>query len=259
MFVCELCKYSTSKKFNYSKHILTKKHHRKELEYNQGIHSKSTNPNQPSKPYQCNFCPKSYKYRQNKYRHQLKCPLKTQTQTLTYPDKNDTKIINQIETQNNTQNIQNNFNITINNYNTPDRSHLTDQDISLIIRSCNLCVPNLVKKTYFDKAKPENHSIYIDDVKDKYGYIYKDKQWLINIREELINELMDWSDTYLEEILQEWQTKKHPYYKQSTEKYTRYQDNIKDQDIEEFVRNKVEMILHNHKKLPKEMREKQNT
>jgi hypothetical protein len=56
-FHCELCDYNTSHKNDYIKHLQSKKHH---------DYIANTND------YNCE-CGKKYKYRQNLYRHKLKC------------------------------------------------------------------------------------------------------------------------------------------------------------------------------------------
>lgn len=64
-FYCNICDYKTSKKYNYTRHILNDKHKRtietkKKEEYEQRHHCK---------------CGKSYKHKPNFYNHRKKCPV----------------------------------------------------------------------------------------------------------------------------------------------------------------------------------------
>lgn len=64
-FICDICDYTTSKKYNYNRHILNDKHKRtieikKKEEYEQRHHCK---------------CGKNYKHKPNFYNHRKKCPV----------------------------------------------------------------------------------------------------------------------------------------------------------------------------------------
>lgn len=110
--------------------------------------------------YECKYCGKSYAHRQSRHKHQRKCPQSMEL-VETHPSKLANGSLDQTKTQisemnmtntnshnsqhsHNTTNSHNTHNttnhITINNYQTPDRSHLSDDDIMRIIRKCNSCI-----------------------------------------------------------------------------------------------------------------------
>ena len=62
-----------------------------------------------------------------------------------------------------TQNIQNNIKILA--YKDTDVSKLTDKDILKCLNHSNMCVPYLIKMIHLDPEKPENHNIYISNLK----------------------------------------------------------------------------------------------
>ena len=67
IFTCELCDYSTSKKPNYEKHLLTLKH--KMLK---NANKKLKKIEDPAKPYVCD-CGRSYKHQASLTRHKKQC------------------------------------------------------------------------------------------------------------------------------------------------------------------------------------------
>ena len=65
IFVCNICKYSTDKKFNYNIHLLTRKH----------INNNKNNEiiENPTKKYLCKKCEKGFNDRAGLWRHNKKC------------------------------------------------------------------------------------------------------------------------------------------------------------------------------------------
>lgn len=68
-FYCELCKYKTDNKKDFSKHLSTLKH------LNNVDSNELTTPNSQKIPkiYKCKYCNKIYKYRDGLWRHSKKC------------------------------------------------------------------------------------------------------------------------------------------------------------------------------------------
>ena len=53
-----------------------------------------------------------------------------------------------------------------------------------------MCIPNLIKRIHFDPKKPENHNIYISNIKNKYVMIYDGIKWNLHNRDETIEGLI---------------------------------------------------------------------
>jgi hypothetical protein len=107
-----------------------------------------------------------------------------------------------IGTQNIQQNIQQNIKILA--YNNTDLSHLTDKDYLKCLKHSNFCIPHLIEKIHFNPNKPENHNIYISNLKNNYVMIYNGKKWMINDRDESIQNLIDEKESIIEQKLEEW-------------------------------------------------------
>ena len=59
------------------------------------------------------------------------------------------------------------------------------------MRIPNNSLPNLVKRVHFDKSKPENFNIYLEDVKSKTIKVYEDNEWVSKDADEIITKLKD--------------------------------------------------------------------
>jgi len=231
--------------------------------------------------YDCKYCGKSYAYRQGRSRHQRKCPqsmelvenhpsklangsldqTKTQisemnmTNTNSHNSQHSHNTTNSHNTHNNTHNTHNNTtnHITINNYQTPDRSHLSDDDIMRIIKKCNSCVPKLVEETYFNKDKPENHSLCIRTLNNKYAFAHNGKQWNATMRDELVDRLIDLGNLFLENKLYDWSIpmKGTSAYENANKLFNRYMNNSEEDHVLDMIKNKITLILYNFRNLPK--------
>ena len=85
MFICSSCYYTTSKRFNYTKHILTPKHIK-----NINSLQKVANDSNENK-YKCD-CGNNYKYRQGLFNHKKNCSFKDSSNFLEINKKEDGKV-----------------------------------------------------------------------------------------------------------------------------------------------------------------------
>jgi hypothetical protein len=82
-YSCECCKYTTTKRFNYEKHLTSKKHsiadetHKKQPKVNiestqsqQLVTPKSTqNAEKVATEFTCKYCEQMFRFKQSMYRH----------------------------------------------------------------------------------------------------------------------------------------------------------------------------------------------
>jgi predicted nucleic acid-binding Zn-ribbon protein len=111
------------------------------------------------------------------------------------------KIIN-----NNTQNnIVNQTNITFNvkAYGTEDTSKITVNDYKKILGRGMNSVPVFVEKLHFDKNVPENHNVYISNLRDEYVLMYDGKIWRLKDRDEALQQLYEDKSDILETKFEE--------------------------------------------------------
>merc|ERR1712196_329054 len=106
-------------------------------------------------------------------------------------------------------NIHNNIKILA--YNKTDLSHLKDKDFMGFIKHANFCVPHMIKKLHFDPNKPENHNIYISNIKNNYVMVYDGDKWNIKNRNDIIDDMIEDKTNILEDKIEDWIEKGQDY------------------------------------------------
>jgi hypothetical protein len=147
-----------------------------------------------------------------------------------------------IETQNN--NIQNNIQILA--YNNTDVSHLTDSDYLKCLKHSNFCIPHLIRKIHFNPKKPENHNIYISNLKNNYTMVYDGNKWNIKDRDESIQNLIDDKEVIIEQKLEEW-IENGNNYPDIMKKFTHYIDKKENDTVLNKIKSEIKLMLFNNR------------
>ena len=143
-----------------------------------------------------------------------------------------------------TQNIQNNIKLL--NYGNTDISHLTDQDFIGCLKHKNFCIPYLIEKIHFDKDKPENHNIYISNLKNKYVMMFEKKKWETKNRDDTIDKLICDKEGIMEEKLGEWE-ENGGQYADLRNRYDIYVEKRNIKDVFDQIKDDIELMLYNNK------------
>ena len=153
-----------------------------------------------------------------------------------------------INNSNNTINVQNNIKLL--SYSDTDRSHLTDRDILKCLSHSNFCVPHLIEKVHFDINKPENHNVYISNLKNKYVMLYDGNQWNCKDRDEEICNLFDDNNEVIEHRLDEWieNGKKYP---DAMRKFNRYIEKKDNDLVVNKIKDEIKLLLFNKRDVVK--------
>ena len=168
----------------------------------------------PNKP-KCEYCKKDYSTKYNLNKHLKICKSKIlfeQTQKelqLKYDKlKEDIEFIKQNgggsgsqiihnNTENNItinstyNNTQNNINITINAFGDEMVDYLTEKEYRAAINSKIGGIVKMIKNINFNSAHPQNHNVYIPNKKDQYAMIYDGAKWLLNKKDDVIENLIN--------------------------------------------------------------------
>ena len=147
-----------------------------------------------------------------------------------------------IGTQNN--NIQNNIQILA--YNNTDISHLTDNDYLKCLKHSNFCIPHLIKQIHFNPEKPENHNIYISNLKNNYVMVYDGFKWNIKDRDDSIQSLIDDKETIIEQKLEEWIETGNKF-PDIMKKFRRYIDKKENDTVLNKIKSEIKLMLFNNR------------
>ena len=145
-----------------------------------------------------------------------------------------------------TQNIQNNIKLLA--YKNTDISTISDNDIIKCINHNNMCVPQLIKMIHLDPKKPENHNIYISNLKNGYIMLYDGHKWDTFNRDEKIIELIDDKQNIIEEKLEDWITKGKEY-PELMKKFKRYLNKKENNEVLNKIKEEIKLMLYNNRKV----------
>ena len=145
-----------------------------------------------------------------------------------------------------TQNIQQNIKILA--YNKTDMTHLKDKDYIKFLSHSNFCVPHMIKKLHFDPRKPENHNIYISNLKNNFVMVYNGDQWNIRDRNEVINDMIEDNTNILEDKIEDW-LEKGKQYPQIMKKFNRYLEKKENDVVLDKIKQEIKFILYNNRKI----------
>ena len=196
--ICEICNYMSDNTHNFSRHKCRQK-----------------------TEFQCNTCKKYYKTRKSLNMHNNnrdeKCKnllKKSETsENLTDVSELQQKVAELLKENedlkeiihpvNITQNItQNNIviNVTLPHKKT-SIDHLTDADYFYLLGRSLQSIPLMIEKIHFNENNPENHNIYIPNIKNKFAMLYNGKEWSLHNRDEVIHNLIVDNEMRLEDWL----------------------------------------------------------
>jgi len=247
-FCCNLCKFKTQLKANYTSHLKTNKHI-KNQEKNNNENLKSTKSQ--VKNFACKYCSKLFKHKQSMYYHikysctknkdeDLKELVRLLNQKIDSQEKKIEKLMSKLQINGNV-NIQNN---TVNNiqllaYKDTDISHLTNKDYINCIKKVNYCVKFIIEKIHFNPLKPENMNIYISNIKDKYMMVYDGTNWMLSTKEYELNKIYEEKEILLEEWLE------MNDYPEIKEKFLKYLDNKEIDDNLNTMKEDIKLMMYN--------------
>ena len=230
----------------------------------------SDESSEDEKCYKCKYCKKKFNHSQSLNRHvKNRCKVKKENEKekdemnkmveLLNKQLEDQKqqineLIKKSGTTNTTINYQQNNNVSNNikllGYRKTDISHLSDKDFISCISHSNFCIPHLIQKIHFDPDKPENHNIYISNIKNNYAMIYDGDKWNLTNRDDLVEEILEEKEIIIEEKLEEW-LEKGRQYPEIMKKFTRYLEKKEHDVVLDKIKDEIKLVLFNNRNLIK--------
>ena len=252
-FHCSSCECYFVRKQNYERHLLSKKHNRREI------------IRVPL--YKCSNCERIFSYASGLSKHKEKCKLKSDFESmkkqLEYQqlkfEKEREFMIEQIEklidksysnTINNnieSQHIdtQNNITIHINAFGKENTDYLTKKTILKCIDRVYKSIPCLIAKIHFDPEHPENHNIKITNKKLPYASIMgENRKWKTVDRKDIIDTMVDNGYTILDDTYKDNKTclkdNRQNHFKGFQEKFE-----SSDKELMKKIKTDVELLVLN--------------
>ena len=151
-----------------------------------------------------------------------------------------------INNSNITQNIQNNIKLLP--YKDTDLSTLREKDIIKCLNHSNMCVPQLIKMIHLNPKKPENHNIYISNLKNGYIMVYNGTNWDTLNRDDVIDEMINDKECLIQDKIEDWiETGVH--YPIIMRKFERYLEKKEKNKVLNKIKEEIRLMLYNNKNL----------
>ena len=153
-------------------------------------------------------------------------------------------------------NINNINNININNpkivinvtsWKDSHYEYLSNEDYKLCINRMIMSVPELIKRIHFNPKHPENHNIYISNLRNNLAMTYDGNQWNIYNQERLINDLIKNNEM----ILEEWVECGEDKYPKAMKKFKMYLEKKTEDGVEDQIKEEIKFMLYNNRNMIK--------
>jgi hypothetical protein len=211
----------------------------------------------------CHYCNKQYKYKNALNKHLNKCNSKNnqnniQNSMKTIIESLEQKLIyknNELENKNNIiekQSLQinklsiKNTNIIINSFTNTNLSNISDKIVRTGLKRAVYCIPEIIRLIHFNPDIPENHNIYISNIKNNYILLYDGTKWTTHDRDKIIDILIDKYEHFYQECIEQW-NRNGKKYSESIRKFNLYLTKIQYDNILSKVKNEIQIILYNNR------------
>lgn len=146
---------------------------------------------------------------------------------------------------NHTNNFQNNMTINVNPFG-KENIKVTERYQRLLFSKGFNSVPKLINHIHFNKNNPENHNIYISNIRSNYVAMFDGNEWKLMDRDEALEKLYDDKTYYLEEQFYQQYDNLKPVVRKTFEKFL---ENYDDDKAKNIVMNNIKLILYNGRRM----------
>jgi hypothetical protein len=265
VFVCDICKFSTSRKGNLTQHFTSNKH--KELTKHIENHKDEIKHMQLKKQndFICKNCGKEYRSGQALCNHKAKScnhsekaknyKLQKEVERLKRgKDKLKTMMINNGNLTNNNTNNDSSINnslvdnstkiiINLNGYGETDISHLTDKNYIEIMTN----IANFLKLVHTNPDKPENMNLLLTNLQDTHMKVYENNKW----NRVQKNTQLETIIVKLYDVIEKWMiTNESKLSKLEINQWKKFYENIiENDDSRETAKDNIATELYNSRKI----------
>ena len=100
--------------------------------------------------------------------------------------------------------VDNRQNLTFNFYGTEDLAHILSNPKRMdgYIGRCYMAIPAMIRDVHYDPQHPENHTLRLNNVRDKFMQVRSNEGWITKMFKEVIDNLIDRYGNELQEHLE---------------------------------------------------------
>ena len=164
---------------------------------------------------------------------------------------NESKVTQVNNTNNITNNVTNNLNIQLVAFGKENKESMKNSEIFQILRKGFSSVPELVKAIHFNEERPENHNVYISNMRDNYVMVFDGDKWELRDRKETLENIFDDGRGFLIVRHNDMKEKYNDQQKKLAKKFDRFDYDIDHcPEKKEEILNDIKLILYNKRDLP---------
>ena len=224
-YVCKECGKIFTHKANYTRHISRK------------FACRCIN--------KCSMCNKQFRYRSNLHRHEKKCRTDIINNT-----------INSVTHNNNTIHNNNSL-VSVNKvkvikFGDENLSYISDDIYKQILSRGIRAIEEFIGHSHFDEQHPENHNLYIANLRDDYLMLYDGDKWTINRRDDSLEDIIYAKSDFLCRKFMELVDTMDP---KDAYKFKKYMEVMDDEKTISRIKEDLSINLYNNRKLPMNARQ----
>ena len=225
-YICDKCEKSFSNLAHFNRHI-TGKHSCVKMNI-------------------CATCNKYFKHKSSMCRHIKKCGaiIKTSSSPITNTVVNNNN-------NNTTNNLLNIAKVNIVKFGSENISHISDDMYKKILGRGVRAIEEFIECSHFDKTHPENHNIYITNIRNTYLVLYDGDKWIITQRDEKLEDIIYAKSDFLCRKFKELSNSMNP---NDVFKFKKFMEIKDDQATIDLIKHELVLKFYNNRHVPAELR-----
>ena len=283
-YKCERCEEEFEQKCHYTRHINRKFPCKKNPPKTSNI---SPKPSDMEKvivaPNKCNYCGSIFTRKDNLIRHlNERCKVKQENDNkleiimtklikleednkklvqLEECNKKNSEEIERLKAENNnykkiinnTHNVkidtQNNVILNLVAYGHEDTTKITSGEFKRILNRGFNSVPALLEKIHFDKNKPENHNVYISNMRDDHILVYDGEKWKLVDRDDMLQTIYDDKATILIDKFKEMGVELDENTIRMFNRFKKMYENEDDETAIKRIKKEMKSVMYNNREM----------
>jgi hypothetical protein len=140
----------------------------------------------------------------------------------------------------------NNLNVILVGYGKEDMSKINKNDMLKILQHGFDSTLHLTNRVHFNPELPEYNNIYISNMKDKFAMMFDGKDWILTMKEDLIQKIYDDKRSYIETNLDDFI---NSLTKERQKALKRWLDTDEDHPRIKKIKDDITLMLYNKRKI----------